>query len=179
MTFLSDEWFPDKDGVPHRQAARVVVISSDNKVLLIKGHDAHDLDHRWWFTIGGGIIPDESKSMAAVRELAEETGIVALPQELIGPVLYRESEFQFSNETVRQDEWFFLLRLPKEAAAVPLDAESWTELERKTLDRISWFSVDQLRDLSMDESVYPLGLPWWVERWMQKWDGVCQHSKEY
>lgn len=179
MTFLSDEWIKDEDGVPHRKGARVVVISSDQKVLLIKGHDAHDPNHRWWFTVGGGIMPEESPLRGAVRELREETGIESSVKNLVGPVLYRQSEFRFSHETVRQDEWFFLLYLNCRAEEIRLNDAEWTEVERKTLDHLCWFGIEELRELSYSEAVYPLGLPWFVEKWIIGWDGTCQQSKEY
>ena len=107
MTDLGPEWIPGPDGIPRRDAARVVLFDGSGRVLLVRGHDAHNPGRHWWFTIGGGLAQGESAQQGAVRELREETGIVLSPHELVGPVLYRESLFRFANVTARQDELFF------------------------------------------------------------------------
>lgn len=110
-----DEWSPDADGVPHRRAARVVVFDPEGRVLLVHGHDFDDVDHSWWFTVGGG-LGEEGPREGAVRELREETGVSADPSRLVGPVLLRSDEFRFAARTVRQDEVFFVLAVSGEEA---------------------------------------------------------------
>lgn len=68
---------PDPDGrtrvtaIP-RPAARVVLLDTDDRVLLIRSKwDGRSL----WFTPGGRIEEGESPEEAARRELHEETGI--------------------------------------------------------------------------------------------------------
>src|SRR5699024_11463528 len=58
-------------------SARVLVFDAAGRVLLVRGHDADQVDRTWWFTIGGGIEPGETPRQAAVRELQEEAGISA------------------------------------------------------------------------------------------------------
>lgn len=61
----------------YRDAVRVLLIDGDGCVLLIRGHD-EVADRTLWFPPGGGIEPGETPTQAAVREVAEETGL-ALP----------------------------------------------------------------------------------------------------
>jgi 8-oxo-dGTP pyrophosphatase MutT (NUDIX family) len=68
-----------------RQAGRVLVIDPAGQVLLLEGFDPAAPDRRYWVTIGGGLDDGEEPAHAAVRELREETGIVAAEDELVGP----------------------------------------------------------------------------------------------
>jgi len=56
-----------------RQAARVIVIDEDGRVLLVKFEfpDGRVV----WATVGGGLEAGETHEDAARRELAEEAGL--------------------------------------------------------------------------------------------------------
>lgn len=170
MTELGPDWVPDADGIPHRTAARVVLFDADGRILLISGHDAHDPDHRWWFTVGGGIEPGEEPRQAAVRELAEETGIAIDPGDLVGPVAYRRAAFHFLNVTARQDEWFFVAHVPDEARE-HAGERHFTALEDEVLDDEQWWSPDELDAKDDGLQVYPRNLPELARQWRDGWDG--------
>jgi len=53
-------------------------------VLLVIGHDFADAERSWAFTPGGGTMPGESSKHAALRELAEETGVHLTAADLEG-----------------------------------------------------------------------------------------------
>ncbi|MBD3688749.1 NUDIX domain-containing protein [Nanchangia anserum] len=168
---MSAEWQPGPDGTPYRRAARVIPIAASGRVLLVLGHDFADTTRRWWFTVGGGIGPDEDPRAAAARELYEETGIRARPDDLEGPVLRRYSRFEFVEVSARQDEVFYLLRLEREERP---RAGEWTELERDVLDELAWWDVDELAHAARDgATVYPPVLPELVASWIEGWDGTC------
>jgi 8-oxo-dGTP pyrophosphatase MutT (NUDIX family) len=57
-----------------------VVFDSDGRVLLVK----ENYDRRRWSLPGGALEPGESEEEAAIREAAEETGIVVRVHHLIG-----------------------------------------------------------------------------------------------
>ncbi|HMQ65784.1 MAG TPA: NUDIX domain-containing protein, partial [Arachnia sp.] len=97
-------WVVGPDGMPRRDAARVLLFDGAGRLLLVNAHDAQDPARSWWFTIGGGIDDGESARDAAVREVREETGIVLAPEDLVGPVALRSSVFDFFARHVRQDE---------------------------------------------------------------------------
>ncbi|MFI8868518.1 NUDIX domain-containing protein [Streptomyces sp. NPDC053707] len=63
-----------------RYTADVVVTTTDGYVLLIeRGWDPHAGQ---WALPGGHVDPGETSCAAAARELAEETGVYAAPEEL-------------------------------------------------------------------------------------------------
>ena len=63
-----------------RYTADVVVTTTDNHVLLIqRGWDPHK---GMWALPGGHVDPGETSRNAAARELAEEAGVYAAPDEL-------------------------------------------------------------------------------------------------
>lgn len=169
MSALGEEWPLDEDGVPHREAARVLVFDARGRLLLARGHDRDAPQRHWWFTIGGGIMAGEGPRDAAVRELFEETGIRIRPESLEGPVAYRSAEFDFLALTARQDEWFYLAR----TTAVDLADEGWTDLEREVIDEQKWWDLDELEILAAApaQEVYPRGLVGFARTWMRSWDG--------
>lgn len=169
---LGEEWQPGPGGLPYRKAARVVVIGPDDRVLLVLGHDFGDVDHRWLFTVGGGIAPGETPREGACRELMEETGYEASPDDLVGPVLIRKRVFSFCQIDVRQDEEFFLWRAPDRAIPGPAQL---TSLEEDVLDEFGWWTpADLARAEAEGTTVYPEGLPALAARWIAGWDGTCE-----
>ncbi|MCX5202454.1 NUDIX hydrolase [Streptomyces sp. NBC_00237] len=64
-----------------RYTADVVVTTTDGRVLLIeRGWDPHKGQ---WALPGGHVDPGETSRAAAARELAEEAGVYASPEELV------------------------------------------------------------------------------------------------
>ncbi len=86
-----------------RQASRVVLLSRDERVFLIRSIDPADASKPAWLEIpGGGIDPGESSSDCAARELREEAGITKVE---IGPVVWTQYvEFSFGGYDFEQDE---------------------------------------------------------------------------
>ena len=177
MTTLGPEWVPGPDGIPRRDAARAVLFDAQGRVLLVHGHDAHKPSHRWWFTVGGGRMEGESAREAAVRELAEETGIRLSVDDLEGPVLYRESLFRFSNVTSRQDELYFVAYLDN--SDVQIDHSGLTAPETSVLDEFRWFTPAELEEVARKSDVYPRALPRLVRKWAGGWDGTQEVIREF
>ena len=152
---------PDLAGEPGsapipRPSARVVLLDDAGRVLLFNGHDPGRPDDSFWFTVGGGVEHGEDLRAAAVRELAEETGIVVEPERLVGPVWRRRILFSFDGRTYDGEEWFFLADGVATGDEVRVDTSGFTDLEARTVDRHRWWSAAQLRDT--DETIYPAQL---------------------
>lgn len=178
---IADEWLLDSDGFPHRKAARVVILNPFDETYLIKGHDYADKTHCWWFTVGGGANFGESFRECACRELREETGLILAEDRLEGPVLFREATFNFVDETRKQDEYFYLLRVNAAEQKIIDSGEQrkLTILEQEVLDNAGWFSVDELQQfLLQGEKIYPNGFVWMLEKWLAGWDGEMQFLRE-
>jgi len=164
------EWTLGPDGLPFRRAARVLALTVDGMALLLTGHDVADPSHCWIFTPGGGIRPGETDRQAAARELAEESGIEVDPVALEGPVAQRDAVFRFATVACRQDESFFLLRLP---GPLTLERAGWTELERDAVDSISWWTPAELDAAwSAGREIYPSAMPRLVHILRAGWDGT-------
>ena len=67
-------------------------------------------DVLFWYTPGGGVEGGESLRAAAVRELAEEIGLVVAPESLEAPVWLRRHIGAFAGQDIDSRETFFLLR---------------------------------------------------------------------
>lgn len=92
-----------------REAARVVCLDDDGRVLLMRWQDPSDGD-TLWEPPGGGIEPGETPLAAARRELAEETGFApALVSEHSVPV---ERDLRWNGRHLVGTEQFFLARIP-------------------------------------------------------------------
>lgn len=174
---LGADWAPDADGVLSRRAARALVVAGppgQEQVLMLRGHDVDQTDRSWWFTPGGGIEPGEEPLEAAVREVAEESGIVLDPGAVVGPVLVRSAVFDFLARHVRQDELFYLARLPARPEELPLAVDGWTAVERATLEEVRWFTLDALAALAASGAeVYPERLAQVLAPLLAHgWDGV-------
>lgn len=169
---LGPDWVPGPDGLLFRRAARVILLDERDHVLLMRGHDLDQPDRSWWFTIGGGIAEGEASREAAVRELAEETGIRLEPDDLVGPVYTRSAIFDFYAQHCRQDEDLYLARVASGELG-ELTRDGWTHVELDVLDEVRWWGLDELRSVQIE--VFPAGLVDLVAALVPGWDGVTRH----
>lgn len=135
-----------------RSAARVILVDAAGRVLLFRGWDPTTPHLRYWFTAGGGLHPGESSAEGAARELAEETGLRVAPAELGAPVWHEVTEFPFDGRRYRQEQDFFLLRVP----TFEIDTTGFDPEERRSIDGHRWWTVAELA--AADEPIYPTAL---------------------
>lgn len=144
--------------VSRRTSARVVLLDDHGAVLLFCGSDPASEDGsapRWWFTAGGAVQPGESLIEAAVREVAEETGLRVEPAQMIGPVWRRDAVIDFNGSVIRSEEMFFVHR----TARFEPSAAGRTALERRYIHGHRWCDETMIGELvAKGETVYPLQL---------------------
>ncbi|EOM75868.1 NUDIX domain-containing protein [Rhodococcus rhodnii] len=138
-----------------RTSARVVVLDDRGRVLLLRGRDPAVEGVHFWFTVGGAVEKSETLREAAVRELAEETGLRADPAALRGPMWRRVAVFSWNGELIRSEEFFFVLPVPEFAPV----SDGFTEVEKRTITDARWCDADGIRALdAAGETVYPRDL---------------------
>ncbi|MFI9404524.1 NUDIX domain-containing protein [Nocardia sp. NPDC052316] len=138
-----------------RTAARIVLFDEAGRTLLMRGNDPKTPDVSFWFTVGGGVDPEETLREAAVRELYEETGYQADPESLRGPIWRRVAVFPFDGDLIRSEELFFALRVP----AYEPQATNLTAIERRSITGNKWCTAADI--VAFDragETVYPYNL---------------------
>ncbi|MEU8298241.1 NUDIX domain-containing protein [Micromonospora sp. NPDC048909] len=136
-----------------RRAARVLLVDADRRVLLFAGFDPARPEHRYWFTPGGGLDPGESSAAGAARELAEETGLRLAPAELGEPVWRETVEYPFDGVWYRQEQEFFLVRVP----FWEVDTAGFDDVEQASVTGHRWWPAAELA--ASGERYYPVDLP--------------------
>ena len=137
MSSSNDPDYDPSEVPTPRPAGRVVLIDDLDRVLLF-WWDALKI----WITPGGGLHPGETYEEGALRELREETGLVA---PALGPWVWsREHVFRWNGRLFDARERFFLLRAPR--FQVSTENMDPSELEEAYLHR--WWTVGELADSS-------------------------------
>lgn len=134
--------------VRHRPAARIIVLTPDERVLLMSFRLPWRSDPIW-LTPGGGIEAGETAREAAVRELREETG---LEVDGVGAELWtRTHHLVTPDREVVLRERFFLVEVPafEPAPALEGDEEAWFR-------HFSWWHVSEMA--RSQEAFAPTGL---------------------
>ena len=143
---------PDDLPVVERQVVRLVVLDTASRVLLFHTHDptAPDLGE-WWELPGGGIEADETYVDAAIRELGEETGIVATAEQVGAPTWQRHATFRYRGERRLQHEVVVTVHLS--TAAPSVDGALRVGYEAEDYFAYRWWAVDEIAGSS--ERFYP------------------------
>jgi 8-oxo-dGTP pyrophosphatase MutT (NUDIX family) len=139
-----------------RHTVRVLLVNEADQTLLFEDTDPGLPEFRWWVIPGGGMDPGESEEQTAVREIAEETGLVLAPEELIGPVARRHIVHGYSDQVIEQEETFFVARV----STFEVDVAGHTEEEKLTLQQSRWWDRAALAET--DEWIWPARL---LELW--------------
>ena len=149
---------PAKRPRQQRRTARVLLVDERERILLFADSDPGIPGSQWWITPGGGIDPGESDLDAAVRELAEETGVRITASELVGPILLRSVVHGYSDIVIDQEDVFFACWVP----AFEVSDAGYTEEERLTMTAYHWWTREELA--ATTEEVWPVDL---VQVWAE------------
>jgi 8-oxo-dGTP pyrophosphatase MutT (NUDIX family) len=136
-----------------RYVARVLVINDKRETFLLRGRDVTLPDRApFWFTPGGKIDEGETAPEAACRELFEEIGLLASPEQ-VGDIIGTEvSDYEFLGQAYRQNGVFYAFF----SNHANLNSAGWSEIEAHTIDQGKWWSVHELQKTA--ETIYPAHL---------------------
>jgi 8-oxo-dGTP pyrophosphatase MutT (NUDIX family) len=116
-----------------RNTARVIPVADDGTcLLLLEAPPARPEPH--WCPIGGAIDPGEDVHEAAVRELFEETGIIAETGGLVGPIAQVAVEFSWDGVDFAGESTVFALPLSKDTRcrSSTWSPRRWTPSSRRS-----------------------------------------------
>jgi 8-oxo-dGTP pyrophosphatase MutT (NUDIX family) len=99
-----------------RATARVLPVSPAGTVLLLLDRDPARPEDWRWGTVGGAVDPGEELRATAVRELFEETGLVAAEGDLVGAFHVDERAFSYDGRDYLGHSTFFALAVDAEAS---------------------------------------------------------------
>jgi 8-oxo-dGTP pyrophosphatase MutT (NUDIX family) len=148
---------PD-DGRPiiERDVVRLVALDTQDKMLLFHTHDLDNPDlGTWWELPGGGIDPGETYRDAAVRELREETGIIAERSSVGPPAWRRRASFRYRQERRLYNEVIAMIRLPGPGPGI--DESQRLDYEKEDYFGYCWSPLPEV--LASRERFYPGNLP--------------------
>ena len=124
------------NAVQIRPGVRVLVIDTDDRVLLFASHD--DDGRPFWYPPGGGAEPGETAEETARRELWEETGLTGV--ELEAEIWRRRGLASWGGVTYDGRERWFLARV----APYRIDTSGFTTEEQRSIVAHRWWTVDEL-----------------------------------
>jgi 8-oxo-dGTP pyrophosphatase MutT (NUDIX family) len=135
---------------------RVVLRDARGALLLVLTRDP-DLPElpAWWELPGGGLDTGEDAVTAAVREIAEETGLAVDPATLRRLPWTRSVRYVRHGRTVVQDEVVLAAELPD--TEPPTSRSGLTEQEQVEVVELAWWPRDRL--LLAEGPFWPARLP--------------------
>ena len=149
--------------VVQRSAVRLVVLDREDRVLLFQIREPlHPEQGTVWELPGGGIDVDETYVDAALRELREEAGIMAEPQDIGRPTWRRRVTFRHAGVRRLQDEVVVTVRLP--GARPGIDPAEQQPDEAETYLGARWWSVHEVE--KSHERFFPGRLPTLLRRFL-------------
>jgi 8-oxo-dGTP pyrophosphatase MutT (NUDIX family) len=133
-----------------RRAARLLVIDPASGAVLLFQYE--DDGRRWWATPGGALDGNETFEEGAIREAAEELDVSS---RTFLPLWHRTVEFSFRGTFIRQEEHYFLLRIPRNELA--LGQQERAAHSQEGIIATRWWSPEEIEASS--EQVFPEDLP--------------------
>lgn len=134
-----------------RQAARAVLLTPENEILLLKLNN-RKMGWEGWITLGGGVDPGESDHQALIRELYEEVGLDSF---VIGAHIWsRTHQLHWANQDIEQSEKYYLIKVDK---FEPKPTLALNEHEQEAFEGFKWWSPSEL--LKSKEVFAPRTLP--------------------
>ena len=138
-----------------RSCVRVVLQDAAGRVLLFRAQLASRSSEHWWELPGGGIEPGETYQQTAVRELAEETGLLVSPSQ-VGPPRWRRTS-TWTARGIRRLQHEVVVPVQLEAEQPPITDSGRTPDELEEYVGARWWELSDL--VASSERFYPGQLP--------------------
>jgi 8-oxo-dGTP pyrophosphatase MutT (NUDIX family) len=144
--------------IPWRRfTARALPVNHEGKVLMLQGFEPRSPESLRWFTIGGALEGEESMAEAAARELYEETGIKADPQDFSEPYGLSTIRFAWDGYDITQDQTFLAVYV----GDAEVTFERMEAIEQRTTTAYRWWSAEEIR--ACQEEYHPVNLAELIE----------------
>jgi len=134
-----------------RSCVRVVLQDAGGRILLFRAQLESRSSEHWWELPGGGIEPGETYQQTAVRELAEETGLLVSPAQ-VGPPRWRRTA-TWTARGVRRLQHEVVVPVRVDADRPPITDGGRTAEELEEYVEARWWEVTDL--LASSERFYP------------------------
>jgi 8-oxo-dGTP pyrophosphatase MutT (NUDIX family) len=142
--------------VVERSVVRTVVVDPEDRVLLFHTRDpTYPELGTWWELPGGGLEPGETHTEAAVRELAEETGMRISPGQVGDPTWRRRATFRYRGDRYVNNEVVVVVRLPDPEPRI--DGAGRVGFEDEDYFDFRWWPVAEI--VGSADRFYPGRLP--------------------
>jgi 8-oxo-dGTP pyrophosphatase MutT (NUDIX family) len=144
--------------VGHRLTSRILLFDESGCALLFLTVAPDTSGIARWVTPGGGVDPGETHTVAAIRELFEETGLAITDPG--APVLSLDFDVEWNNadHDTGHAEYYVVHTTRFEPSQ-----EGWTDSERVDTLAARWWSLDELTTTT--EQFEPAQLPGLVEKY--------------
>lgn len=142
-----------------RTSVRVVLLDPEGRLLLFRTVDPRMPETgQWWELPGGGMEPGETPSATAVREVAEETGLVIAEADVSPPTWRRTATYARRHIRTLQHEVVVSVRVTVSAPEPAPDGRTPDELE-EYVGHVWWTAAQVAAAGAAGERFFPGSLP--------------------